>query len=114
MLESPPLEGYNNKEATVGVGRVSGIEILEQSGANAIDHVPTGIAAFVGRTLKGPISRPVLVASFAEFQQFFGGLWQPSTLSYAVEQFFENGGAGVYIVRVANGARPPSLILSAG
>ncbi|MCK7510167.1 MAG: hypothetical protein MZV70_43100 [Desulfobacterales bacterium] len=23
----------------------------------------------------------------------FGGLWQPSTLSYAVEQFFENGGA---------------------
>src|SRR5215213_11105186 len=90
MLESPPLEGpsfekYNNKEATVGVGRVSGIEILEQSGAdNAIDRVPTGIAAFVGRTLKGPISRPVLVTSFAEFQQFFGGLWQPSTISYAV------------------------------
>jgi uncharacterized protein len=120
MLESLPLEGpsfekYNNKEATVGVGRVSGIVILEQSGAdNAIDRLPTGIAAFVGRTLKGPISRPVLVASFAEFQQFFGGLWQPSTLSYAVEQFFENGGASAYIVRVVNGAHPPSLTLPAG
>jgi phage tail sheath protein FI len=97
------------------VRRVSGIEILEQSGANnAIDRVPTGIAAFVGRTLKGPVNRAHLVASFAEFQQIFGGLWQPSTLSYAVEQFFENGGSRAYIVRVVNGATPPSLTLPAG
>lgn len=115
MVESPPLEEYKNKEATVGGDRLSGIEILEQSGAdNAIDRVPTGIAAFVGRTLKGPINRPVLVASFAEFQQTFGGLWQPSTVSYAVEQFFENGGGSAYIVRVVNGARPPTLDLPAG
>ena len=73
--------------------RVSGIEIAEQGGADhAIERVPTGVAAFVGRTLKGPVNRPIPVASFADFQQHFGGLWQPSTLSYAVEQFFENGG----------------------
>ena len=95
--------------------RVSGIEISEQGGAdNAIERVPTGVAAFVGRTLKGPVNRPVLVASFAEFQQHFGGLWQPSTLSYAVEQFFENGGGSAYIVRVVNGATPPTLTLPAG
>ena len=41
----------------------------------------------------------------------FGGLWQPSTLSYAVEQFFENGGRCAVIVRVVNGARPPTLTL---
>ena len=95
--------------------RVSGIEIAEQSGADhAIDRVPTGVAAFIGRTLKGPINRPVSVESFSEFAQLFGGLWQPSTLSYAVEQFFENGGREAYIVRVANGARPPTLTLQAG
>jgi phage tail sheath protein FI len=95
--------------------RASGIEIAEHSGADhAIDRVPTGITAFVGRTLKGPVHRPVTVASFGEFQHVFGGLWQPSTLSYAVEQFFENGGTHAFIVRVTNGARPPTLTLPAG
>ncbi|MGH8267943.1 MAG: phage tail sheath family protein [Steroidobacteraceae bacterium] len=75
--------------------------------------MPTGIAAFVGRALKGPVNHPLAVRSFNEFQQHFGGLWQPATLSYAVEQFFENGGREARIVRVANGARPPTLTLPA-
>ena len=79
-----------------------------------IARLPTAVTAFVGRTLKGPVQRPVAVASFAEFQQIFGGLWQPSTLSYAVEQFFDHGGAHAVIVRVANGARPPTITLPAG
>jgi phage tail sheath protein FI len=93
----------------------SGVELAQQSRTDhAIARVPTGIAAFVGRTLKGPVNQPVAVGSFAEFQQRFGGLWQPATLSYAVEQFFENGGREARVVRVANGARPPTLTLSAG
>ncbi|MEJ0037334.1 MAG: hypothetical protein WDO68_14860 [Gammaproteobacteria bacterium] len=76
--------------------------------------MPTGVAAFCGRTLKGPLNRPIPVSSFSEYTQYFGGLWQPSTLSYAVEQFFENGGREAYIVRVANSARAPSLTLLAG
>jgi hypothetical protein len=59
------------------------------------------------------VNRPILVTTFADFQRHFGGLWQPSTLSYAVEQFFENGGASAYIVRVVNGASPPTLSLPA-
>jgi hypothetical protein len=95
--------------------RVSGVEIAGQGGAeHAIERVPTGVAAFVGRCLKGPVNRPLSVTSFSEFSQIFGGLWQPSTLSYAVEQFFENGGREAFIVRVTNGARPPSLTLPAG
>jgi Bacteriophage tail sheath protein len=80
---------------------------------HAIEGVATGIAAFIGRTLKGPVSQALTVRSFSEFQQHFGGLWQPSTLSYAVEQFFENGGREARIVRVVNGARPPTLKLPA-
>ncbi len=72
------------------------------------------ITAFVGRALKGPLHRPVPVDSFADFQRLFGGLWQPSTLSYAVEQFFAIGGRRALIVRVANGARAPTLGLPAG
>ena len=81
---------------------------------HAIARAPTGVTAFVGRTLKGPVNLPVAIASFADFQQIFGGLWQPSTVSYAVEQFFENGGRDARVVRVVNGARPPTLTLRAG
>jgi uncharacterized protein len=93
----------------------SGVELAQQSrDSHAIERVSTAVAAFVGRTLRGPVSQPLAVHSFPEFQQQFGGLWQPSTLSYAVEQFFENGGREARIVRVANGARPPTLTLPAG
>jgi hypothetical protein len=44
----------------------------------------------------------------------FGGLWQPSTLSYAVEQFFDSGGAAAVVVRIANDARSCTLDLPAG
>ena len=59
-------------------------------------------------------TRPILVQSFADFQQEFGGLWQPSPLSYAVEHFFEQGGRQAVIVRVANGAAPVTLSLRCG
>jgi hypothetical protein len=76
-----------------------------------IARAATNIAAFVGRALKGPVNQPVMVRTFADYTRVFGGLWQPSTLSYAVEQFFENGGRAAVIVRVVNGARPPTLTL---
>jgi hypothetical protein len=56
----------------------------------------------------------VAVSSFSDFQHIFGGLWQPAPVSYAVDHFFENGGRRAYVVRVTNGARPPTITLSAG
>jgi hypothetical protein len=92
-----------------------GLELQEERGPDrSIARLHTARTAFVGRTLRGPLHRPVLVESFVEFQHTFGGLWQPSRLSYAVEQFFENGGGEAVIVRVVNGARPASLTLRAG
>ncbi len=76
-----------------------------------IEPVATAVTAFVGRTLRGPLHRPQRIDSFADFQRQFGGLWQPSMLGYAVAQFFENGGQAALIVRVANGARAPSITL---
>ena len=92
----------------------TGLELARIRTEPIIARLPSAVTAFVGRTLKGPVQRPVTVASFAEFQQVFGGLWQPSTLSYAVEQFFDHGGTRAVIVRVANGARPPTITLPAG
>lgn len=79
-----------------------------------IARAPTARTAFVGRTLRGPLDKPILVRSFSEFQHVFGGLWQPSTLAYAVEHFFDNGGREALVVRVSNGARAASLRLPAG
>ncbi len=94
---------------------LSGIFVDEQNGPEyAIERVSVGVTAFVGRALKGPLNTPVVINGFADYQRNFGGLWQPSTMSYAVEQFFECGGREAIIVRVANAARPPSITLRAG
>ncbi len=95
--------------------RTSGLEDVNKEPAlQAIGGVPTGVAAFVGRTLKGPVNRPVPISSFSDFQHIFGGLWQPSPVAYAVDHFFENGGRRAFVVRVVNGARPPTITLPAG
>jgi phage tail sheath protein FI len=94
---------------------ILGVHLREERGADrSIALLQTARTAFVGRTLRGPLNRPVLVTSFVEFQRTFGGLWQPSRLSYAVEHFFENGGGEAVIVRVGNGARAATLTLRAG
>ena len=80
----------------------------------AIQRLQTGLTAFVGRALRGPVDQPVAIHSFADFQQHFGGLWQPSTMSYAVEQYFEAGGRSALIVRVVNGGLSTTLQLPAG
>jgi hypothetical protein len=94
---------------------LAGIQVAATSSAEQpIARASAQLTAFVGRTLRGPLHQPLIVRSFADFQQHFGGLWQPSPLSYAVEHFFEQGGRQAVIVRVANGALPVSLSLKCG
>jgi hypothetical protein len=91
------------------------MQVAEGPGAgSAIARLPSAVTAFIGRTLRGPVHRSVAVHSFAEFHNVFGGLWQPTTLSYAVEQFFENGGRTAVIVRVVNGGAPSTISLPCG
>jgi uncharacterized protein len=91
------------------------LQVAEERGPDqSISRLATARTAFVGRTLRGPVNRPVFTKSFVEFQHVFGGLWQPSLLGYAIEQFFDNGGREALIVRVVNGARSATLTLKAG
>lgn len=71
------------------------------SGVRTITGVPTATTAFVGRAAKGPDDRPVVINSFAEFESTFGGLAPDSTMSFAVRDFYLNGGGKAIIVRIA-------------
>lgn len=89
-----------------------GVYIEEiSSGVRTITGVATSITAFIGRALRGPANDPVRVQSFAEFERTFGTLWAESSLSYAVNHFFLNGGADALIVRVHNGATPATVTI---
>lgn len=74
------------------------------SGVRTITGVATSITAFVGRARRGPTDKPVTINSFADFERGFGGLWRESTLSYAVRDFYLNGGSQAIIVRLHNAA----------
>lgn len=73
------------------------------SGVRTIAGVATSIAAFVGFTRKGELNTAVRSTSFGDFERSHGGLDRDSPVSYAVRQFFMNGGTDAYIVRVATG-----------
>jgi hypothetical protein len=73
------------------------------SGVRTITGVATSITAFIGRALQGPADEAVRIQSFAEYTRIFGGLWQASTMSQAVNHFFQHGGSDAIIVRVFNG-----------
>jgi len=81
------------------------------SGVRTITGVSTSVAAFVGAAKRGPIDRAVNVLSYADFERGFGGLDAGSEMSYAVRQFFLNGGTNAWVVRLAKGATAASLDL---
>ncbi len=73
------------------------------SGVRPIIGVSTSITAFVGRAWKGPVNESVMIHSFADYDRIFGGLWNESRMSFAVRQYFQNGGRDAVIVRVTRG-----------
>lgn len=92
-----------------------GVYIQEvPSGVRTITGVATSIAAFVGYTQRGPTNKAVQIFNFGDFERQFGGLNKDSDVSYAVHQFFLNGGSNAWIVRVAKGASKASVDLKNG
>lgn len=83
------------------------------SGVRTITGVPTSITAFVGRAWKGVLDDPVLCSSYADYERNFGGLWRLSSMSYAVQQFFANGGGQAVIVRTAVRTPDPNAAAAA-
>jgi phage tail sheath protein FI len=87
----------------------------------AMEGVSTSTAGFVGMAEKGPVvGTPVFLTSFADYKRTFGGYLAETShgdnrfLPYAVEQFFANGGARCYVMRVAPGdAKAAAAVLNA-
>jgi phage tail sheath protein FI len=79
-----------------------------------ITGVSTSITAFIGRTATGPSGTDeggTIIKSFAEYEQMFGELSLNSSASYAVRDFFLNGGTSAVIVRLVEpsaSTTPPS------
>jgi len=72
------------------------------SGVHTITGVATSIAAFVDYFTMGPMNEAVQILSFGDFERQFGGLNSLSEASYAINQFFLNGGSQAWVVRVAS------------
>lgn len=89
-----------------------GVYIQElPSAVHPITGVATSIGAFVGYTARGIDSRAEQIFSFSDYERLFGGLASNSELSYAVQQFFANGGNQAYVVRVPSiGASGASVL----
>ncbi|MER8044696.1 phage tail sheath family protein [Streptomyces sp. NPDC094032] len=76
-----------------------------QSGARPIEGVGTAVAAFLGFAQNGPFHEPVLVTSWDQYTQQFGGFMEGAYLPHAVYGYFANGGGAAYIVRVGRSAQ---------
>ena len=76
------------------------------SGVRPITGVATSIGAFVDYFRRGPLDLPVRLFSPADFEREFGGLDARSEASYAIRQFFLNGGGETYAVRVSPAGDP--------
>ncbi|MBI3795655.1 MAG: phage tail protein, partial [Deltaproteobacteria bacterium] len=72
------------------------------SGVRTIVGVATSVGAFIDYFARGPMNRAIQIFSFADLEREFGGLDAFSEASYAIQQFFLNGGTEAYVVRTGN------------
>lgn len=80
-----------------------GVYIQEvPSGVRTVTSVSTSVAAFIDFFRKGPVNEPVQIFGMADFEREFGGLDDSSRASYAISQFFLNGGSEAHVIRVAD------------
>lgn len=78
-----------------------GIHVQEpEPGPGAIGPVATSVAAFVGRAPYGSTEEPGAVFNFGDFTRAYGGLHVDCPMSYAVKDFFDNGGSQAVIARL--------------
>ena len=80
------------------------------SGVRTLIGVATSITAFVGAATAGQTEEPVMLTSFADYERQFGGLALASPMSYAVRDFYLNGGALALVVRVVGTAADPDAV----
>jgi phage tail sheath protein FI len=89
-----------------------GVYVVEvPSGVHTIAGVATSVTAFFGRASRGPINKAVHVLSPSDYERYFGQPHPSSDLAQSVRQFFDNGGAECYVVRLAHNSVAADLTL---
>src|SRR5260370_38420832 len=84
------------------------------SGVHAITGVSTSNTAFVDFFARGPVDQAVEITSYGDFERIFGGLDVRSDASYAVLQYYLNGGPIAVFARAVAGAHTAARLVSAG
>lgn len=69
------------------------------SGVRTIVGVSTSDTAFVDFFPRGPLNEAMRITSFGDFARVFGGVHPWSEASYAIQQFYLNGGQIAWVVR---------------
>jgi phage tail sheath protein FI len=77
------------------------------SGERTINGVATSVAAFVDFFAQGPTNRALKILGVGDFEREFGGLDTRNEASYAIHQFFLNGGREAWVVRTTSAAGLP-------
>jgi len=79
-----------------------GVHVVEvPSGVRPIAEASTSSLALIGSFARGPVDEAVRVTSLSDFERHFGGLDRRSDATYALQQFFQQGGRIAYVVRIA-------------
>src|SRR5438270_5770197 len=82
------------------------------SGVRTITGVSTSVTAFLGVAKRGPVNKAINVLSLSDHERYFGGLSLDSPMSYAINQFFLNGGTNAYVVRLAKNPARAAMTLN--
>jgi Bacteriophage tail sheath protein len=84
------------------------------SGVRTITGVSTSDTAFIDFFARGPANRATRIRSFADFERVFGGVDRRSEASYAIAQYYLNGGSIAWVIRVESNARAASTTINGG
>ena len=80
--------------------------VEEEPRLRNVPSLPTAVLGAVGITERGPVGQAVLVTSFEEFVETFGGFTPNSDLALAASAFFENGGQLLWVIRTVHYTDP--------
>ena len=91
-----------------------GYRVVRGIRATPEEGLRNDVAAFLGRTQRGPVGVPVRVSSRLAYASVFGGQLAGAATPRAIEAFFANDGEVAWIVRIGRGGAPASDAVDLG
>jgi phage tail sheath protein FI len=91
-----------------------GVSLTVVRSGSDTEPLRTDVAAFLGRTRRGPVGTPVRVESWNDVVGVFGPPDGAAATPYALRGFFENGGRAAWVLRVLGPAGTASARWTVG